>query len=165
MASSVSFSTPADGKVDESAIGVRDLGHDTFAVNLGFLKHNHKYQISFVVANRFGAVDLTCVDDPLQQSLHFRIADIERCADASGHKITAAMTAAKEKLMREKVTLTVIHDGADGAPSTGILKLEVNARVLGKDKGTPALKSGVKSVGIDRDLDDDSEQSDWQGFG
>merc|ERR1711962_1541746 len=139
---------------------------------------DHKYQISFVVANRFGGVDLTCVDDPLQQSLHFRIAGIERCADASGHKITAAMTAAKEKLMREKVTLVAIHDGADGASSstgidgadgasssTGILKLEVNARVLGKDKGTPALKSGVKSVGIDRDLDDDSEQSDWQGFG
>jgi len=149
--------------VDESAIGVRDLGHDTFAVNLGFLKHNHKYQISFVVANRFGAVDLTCVD-PLE-SLHFRIAAIERCDDASGHKISAAMTAAKEKLMREKVTLTAIDGADDAASSAGILKLEVNARVLGKDKGTPALKSGVKSVGIDRDLDDDSEQSDWQGFG
>jgi len=75
------------------------------------------------------------------------------------------MTAAKEKLMREKITLKVAESEARGdGEALGVLKLEVNARVLGKDKGTPALKAGVKSVGIDRDLEDDSEQSDWQGF-
>jgi len=161
MASSVSFSTP--DAVDENAIAVRDLGKNTFAVNLGFLKHNHRYQLSFIVANhRFAERELTY--DPLQ-SLHFRIESIERVIDPPGHKFTATMTAAKEKLMREKITLKVAESEARGdGEALGVLKLEVNARVLGKDKGTPALKAGVKSVGIDRDLEDDSEQSDWQGF-
>ena len=76
------------------------------------------------------------------------------------------MTAAKEKLMREKLTLIAVGSASSGdGEAVGVLKLEVNARVLGKDKGTPALKVGVKSVGIDRDFEDDSEQSDWQGFG
>ena len=161
MASSVSFSTPANSSVDESGIVVRDLGQNTFAVNLGFLKHNHKYQISFVVPNLFSGHDLTF--DPLQ-SLHFRVEAIEKCEDPAGHKISASLTAAKEKLMREKVTLAVV-EGGDAGNAIGNLKLEINARVLGKDKGTPALKAGVKSVGLDRDLDEDSEQSDWQGFG
>jgi len=164
MASSVSFSTPTDAAIDDSGIAVRDLGQNTFAVNLGFLKHNHKYQLSFVVANhRFVERDLTY--DPLQ-SLHFRIDAIERVEDPPGHKFTATMTAAKEKLMRERLTLTACgSDAGGGAEAVGVLKLEVNARVLGKDKGTPALKAGVRSVGLDRDLEDDSEQSDWQGFG
>ena len=159
MASSVSFSTPADSSVDESGIVVRDLGQNTFAVNLGFLKHNHKYQISFFVPDAFADLDLTF--DPLQ-SLHFHVETIERSVEPKGHKISATLTAAKEKLMREKITLkTVTADYHDDAE----LKLEINARVLGKDKGTPALKAGVRNVGVDRTFEEDSEQSDWQGFG
>jgi len=164
MASSVSFAASADASVDSSGIVVRDLGQNTYAINLGFLKHNHKYQISFFVANRLADYDLTY--DPLQ-SLHFRIGAIERRRDedpaTSGHQFNATLTAAKEKLMREKVTLKAV--GAGDSAGGGELRLEINARVLGKDKGTPALKAGVKSVGVDRDLEDDSEQSDWQGFG
>ena len=44
------------------------------------------------------------------------------------------------------------------------LELEVVARVLGKGKGTPMLRDGVKSVETMRHLDTDTEASDWQGF-
>lgn len=131
------------------------------------------HQLSFVIPNHaFVDRDLT-VDDPLL-SLHFRVQAVERVEDPRGHRIAASLTAAKEKLMREKVTLSPVGGGGGGGGGNGegrgdnkergVLKLEVNARVLGKDKGTPALKSGVKSIGIDRDLEDDSELSDWQGF-
>ena len=162
MACSVSFSTPTDSVVDDSGIAVRDLGKNTFSVSLGFLKHNHRYQLSFVIPNH-SFIDRELISDPLQ-SLNFRIDAIERVSDPPGRRFSATMTAAKEKLMREKITVTAVgEDGGGGA--VGVMKLEVNARVLGKDKGTPALKAGVKSVGIDPDFDDDSEQSDWQGFG
>ena len=164
MASSVSFTTPTASAVDESGIAVRDLGQNTYAVNLGFLKHNHRYQLSFIVVDHKFS-DRELIYDPLQ-SLNFRIDVIERLEDSPGHKFTATMTAAKEKLMREKLTLIAVGSASSGdGEAVGVLKLEVNARVLGKDKGTPALKVGVKSVGIDRDFEDDSEQSDWQGFG
>ena len=33
---------------------------------------------------------------------------------------------------------------------------------LGKGKGTPLLKAGIRCIGLEPE--DDSEQSDWQGF-
>ena len=44
------------------------------------------------------------------------------------------------------------------------LDLEVVARVLGKGKGTPMLRDGVKCVQTLSNLDTDTEASDWQGF-
>ena len=44
------------------------------------------------------------------------------------------------------------------------LDLEVVARVLGKGKGTPMLRDGVKCVETLSNLDTDTEASDWQGF-
>lgn len=34
--------------------------------------------------------------------------------------------------------------------------------LLGKGKGTPLLKNGIKCIGVE--VDDESEASDWQGF-
>ena len=34
--------------------------------------------------------------------------------------------------------------------------------LLGKGKGTPALRRGIHCIGVE--VDDESEQSDWQGF-
>ena len=44
------------------------------------------------------------------------------------------------------------------------LDMEVVARVLGKGKGTPLLRDGVKCVVTLSHLDTDTEASDWQGF-
>lgn len=41
---------------------------------------------------------------------------------------------------------------------TGVLLLSL----VGKHKGTPMLKNGIKCIGMD--ADDESEQSDWAGF-
>lgn len=63
----------------------------------------------------------------------------------------------KEKLMKEKILLKSCEK------PDNTLSLMLNARVLGKGKGTPFLKNGIKCIGIICD-DDESEMSDWQGF-
>ena len=61
----------------------------------------------------------------------------------------------KEKLVREKISLN-----CENCP----LKIEMVARVLGKGKGTPMLRDGIKCVEVLNDLDTETEASDWQGF-
>lgn len=63
--------------------------------------------------------------------------------------------AVKEKLVREKITLNC---------EDRELKIEMVARVLGKGKGTPMLRDGIKCVEVLQDLDTETEASDWQGF-
>ena len=57
--------------------------------------------------------------------------------------------------MREKITLNC---------EDWKLKIEMVARVLGKGKGTPMLRDGIKCVEVLQDLDTETEASDWQGF-
>lgn len=40
--------------------------------------------------------------------------------------------------------------------------IQFNGRVLGKGKGTPSLKQGIKCIAVEREMD--SEISDWPGF-
>ena len=68
----------------------------------------------------------------------------------------------KEKLTREKFRMEMIGDGDEnGGPH---LDFEVVARVLGKGKGTPMLRNGIKCLETLTDLDTETEASDWQGF-
>jgi hypothetical protein len=62
----------------------------------------------------------------------------------------------KEKLLKEQICL----QSSQNASQT--LTLVFHARVLGKGKGTPFLKNGIKCIGIETDEDEDN--SDWQGF-
>jgi len=160
---SVKFAETGEEKPHESGIVVRDMGQNLYAVSLGFLKHNHKYKISFHVEDPFLGCDFDY--DPLQ-SLYVHVDNVEVCGSdsANGHKFIMTLTASKEKLMRETLAFAVVAPKHVLATfqCEPVLKLQLNARVLGRDKGTPALKEGIRSVGVD--LDDDSEQSDWQGF-
>ena len=64
----------------------------------------------------------------------------------------------KEKLVREKISLNCENCQRHQ------LKIEMVARVLGKGKGTPTLRDGIKCLEVLKDLDTDTEASDWQGF-
>ena len=46
--------------------------------------------------------------------------------------------------------------------SQAVKRLCVCVCCVGKGKGTPALRRGIHCIGID--VEDESEQSDWQGF-
>jgi len=77
--------------------------------------------------------------------------------DPISYAVTIELLTYKEKLMKEKILLK----SCDKPDNT--LSLMLNARVLGKGKGTPFLKNGIKCIGIICD-EDESEMSDWQGF-
>ena len=76
----------------------------------------------------------------------------------SGVNLIIKFSAIKEKLSREKLSL--IHNDGSG-PN---LDLEIVARILGKGKGTPMLRNGIKCLETLKDLDTETEASDWQGF-
>ena len=63
----------------------------------------------------------------------------------------------KAKLTRESFELQLGNNGS----TCGIT---LHARVLGKGKGTPMLKNGIKCVDKFPDPDETDVNSDWQGF-
>ena len=82
-------------------------------------------------------------------------------------KLLLTLKTVKEKLVREK--LVVGGEGVE-AVKLEVSEMEVSnlvqvvARVLGKGKGTPMLREGLRCVAILPDPDADTEASDWQGF-
>lgn len=61
------------------------------------------------------------------------------------HNVTAHLFAYKEKFLKETVTLQF--------SDTKSLTFLFNARVLGRDKGTPLLKNGIKCIGFSDSMD------------
>ena len=75
-------------------------------------------------------------------------------------ELSLRFSAVKEKLTREKLSL-VDSDSSDGGLR---VDMELVARVLGKGKGTPMLRDGIRCIGTLAQLDSETEASDWQGF-
>lgn len=50
--------------------------------------------------------------------------------------------------MKEEVQISCCKAGTP-------LKIQLNARILGKDKGTPLLRNGIRSIGVDRPEEDE----------
>jgi hypothetical protein len=74
----------------------------------------------------------------------------------SQYDVQLELFAHKEKLLKEQVVLQSM------CSPTQSVTLIISARVLGRGKGTPLLKNGVRCVGVQ--MEDDSEASDWQDF-
>ncbi|XP_043223229.1 UPF0687 protein C20orf27 homolog isoform X2 [Amphibalanus amphitrite] len=123
---------------------------DKIAIHAGFLKALHQYRVTCRVPVRCHG--WTPTDIP---SLHWRVQTTHELPDG-GTELTLHVVARKEKLLKEKLVLTA-PDGSDS------VTLELNARVLGKNTGTPFLRDGVHLEGVIKD-DDASESSDWRGF-
>jgi hypothetical protein len=76
--------------------------------------------------------------------------------DSIKYKISVELFAHKEKLLKEQICL---HSSQNPSQT---FTLVFHSRVLGKGKGTPFLKNGIKCIGIE--MDEDEDNSDWQGF-
>ncbi|XP_048747008.1 adipose-secreted signaling protein homolog [Ostrea edulis] len=121
-------------------------------IHLGFLQVHHHYTICFCVKDTLGSD--VCYDE--RENLHVDIQRVAPTADGNGHELELNFNAHREKLLNE-----VIHIQSKDKEQS--LKLVLHARVLGKGKGTPALKDGIKCFKVDSDEDSDTH-SDWQGF-
>ncbi|ELT87054.1 hypothetical protein CAPTEDRAFT_173440, partial [Capitella teleta] len=144
---------PADQvQQHDSEIVVQTEAESTLGVHLGFLQIHHQYEIRFTIRDTFSEELLY---DPLN-NLHVKICSVAPSEDGLGHELILDFSAYKEKLMKEEIVLT------DATDPSKKLKLMLYARVLGKGKGTPALRNGIHCTGINADYE--SEHSDWQGF-
>ncbi|XP_015513896.1 adipose-secreted signaling protein [Neodiprion pinetum] len=131
--------------------------HGHLDVHLGFLQLYHKYHVEFSVPWNLCIQDegktlapAVIVDIP---NTNCRVIDFAH--DKDGLRLKVELLAYKEKLLKEEIQVMCCKSGNP-------LKILLNARVLGKGKGTPLLRNGVRSIGIEGD--DDDEVSDWTGF-
>lgn len=127
-------------------------GEDRIDAHLGFVQLNRHYDITLAIQDDLGE-DLDF--DPLE-NLHARLTNYSPTEDGLGHNLSVELHAHREKLMQERFT---IRSKADPSKWKHII---LHARVLGKGKGTPALRNGIKCRFVDDD--NDSDVTDWQGF-
>ena len=143
-----------DDNVKNNDIVVKFKREKHIEVQLGFLQVHHVYDIVFPLKLDY-LVDYLQKDDPVP-NLNCRIEKME--VVENGVQVTIRFKAVKEKLVREKVILENKEDDIKDE-----IFLEFVARVLGKGKGTPMLRSGIRCVEVLQDPDE-TEASDWQGF-
>ncbi|XP_061769046.1 adipose-secreted signaling protein isoform X2 [Nerophis ophidion] len=124
-----------DDKLHDSVVMVTAEDDGNFLVKVGFLKTQHRYEITFTLPE-VPALGKDVCPAPLT-SPHLRIVDISPALEG-GVKVTCEYLAQQEGVLCEEVQL------------------------LNRHHGTPMLLEGVRCIGLD--LEYDSEQSDWQGF-
>lgn len=152
-------------------------------VHLGFLQVKHRYRVELNIP-----VDVLAEFKDKDEKLVLKTADAdvpninckllsfkgETTEQSQFYEAEIEFFAHKEKLLKEELKL-ITGEGKS-------VKLIFSARVLGRGKGTPMLKSGVHLLGIEDDEEsgkitqfylavffiDDSwiftDASDWQGF-
>ncbi|XP_016992558.1 adipose-secreted signaling protein [Drosophila takahashii] len=155
--------TVKDAFESDSCVTYQRSG-DTIVVSLGFLQINHRYLIDLKVpTSLFGdAGTLGSKFEPVVSatpSLHCRITEFAgtKHDEHDFFEMKIEFFAYKEKLLRE--VLHIVSSSNDKE----LLQLVIAARVLGKGKGTPMLRTGIHCIGVERD-EDESEASDFAGF-
>lgn len=140
---------------------------DTIVVSLGFLQINHRYSIDLklpasIFGQQFDSLTLSQFTPEVSTvpNLNCRITEFSGIRDDASDffEMKIEFFAYKEKLLREILTIQ------NAKNSEEIFKLLIAARVLGKGKGTPMLRTGIHCIGSEKD-DDESEASDFSGFG
>nr|XP_027198362.1 uncharacterized protein LOC113792648 [Dermatophagoides pteronyssinus] len=161
----VQFAEENDNLEHNSEIQIQISNELVANIHLGFLQINYKYEIKFsfesneMIENQFD-LNNSCTNDCHAQIIEIR--SISKSKDDSNdnnndngdklfeHQLTAHLFAFKEKFLKQTVSLLPLNP-----QSNKVLTFIFNARVLGKDKGTPLLKNGIQSIGYCPDDDDD----------
>jgi len=118
--------------------------------HIGFLQIGRRYEIVLNLQYYLGSEVSVAQLNP-----NLSVKTIEALpGHHTGHKLTLELTTSHEKLLSEHVELV-----NSKGEKFGLILL---ARVLGKGKGTPMLKSGihcVEVISVDSDISDYSEDS------
>ncbi|XP_050449230.1 UPF0687 protein C20orf27 homolog [Cataglyphis hispanica] len=137
----------------DNNIMIQPQRHGHIDAHLGFLQLHHRYHIEFSVPWN------TCVHPEKKLTAPAIIAEnhnvnchiIDLAQDKDGLRLKIELLAYKEKILKEEVKIMCCSSGTP-------LKIVLNARVLAKDKGTPLLRNGIRSIGIEgADEDEVSE--------
>ncbi|KDR24468.1 hypothetical protein L798_00118, partial [Zootermopsis nevadensis] len=151
------FGEHADSSGKDNEIVIQKRDDWQFTAHLGFLQVGHRYEIYFTLPRSLCKLDETT---ELRESVCQKVPNVN-CklvtisSDKKDIMLKLELFAYKEKLLKEELCLQC-------SDHNSMLTLVVLARVLGRGKGTPLLKNGIKCIRVE--LDDESEASDWQGF-
>uniref|UniRef100_A0A914WR28 Adipose-secreted signaling protein n=1 Tax=Plectus sambesii TaxID=2011161 RepID=A0A914WR28_9BILA len=112
-------------------------------VHLGFLQEKHKYEIRIVVPFYLG--DVIHLE---QRNPNVELVSVKADIKKKKHVINAKLITSHHGLVNEELKLA--------CPDGSHFELTISARVLGRGKGTPLLKSGIHSLGALDDADSDA---------
>ncbi|XP_058797484.1 adipose-secreted signaling protein [Phymastichus coffea] len=137
-------------------IVVQPLRHGHLNVHLGFLQIHHRYHVEFTVpwnvclvhpeGNPKGPAVMVGEPNP-----NCRVFDFSLDRDDLRMKVELAVH--KERFLKEPFQITCCDEGAP-------LTIYLNARVFGKDQGTPILRNGIRSIAIEEEDDEAEDESD-----
>jgi len=148
----VHFSSSDD--LADNEIVVRHRNINIYEIQLGFLQVNHTYEVVVRLGANVGeGLDLeTFAQKEVPVPIHCKLLRIQRTGDST--LLIFNFKAMHDKVTREKMVLAGTDDSS--------IQFEIVARVLGRGKGTPMLRSGIKCIGVEPV--EDTDDSDWQGF-
>lgn len=128
----------------DNNIMIQPQRHGHVDVHLGFLQLHHRYQIEFsmpwnLCTHAEGkAAAPAVVAGNHNPNCHI----IDFCQEKDGLRLKVELLAYKEKILKEEVQIMCCKAGTP-------FKIQLNSRVLGKDKGTPLLRNGIRSIGVE----------------
>ncbi|XP_076677995.1 adipose-secreted signaling protein isoform X3 [Andrena cerasifolii] len=134
----------------DNNIMIQPQRHGQIDAHLGFLQLRHRYHVEFSVpwnvcvhgdGKSPAPAIVTGKDNP-----NCRIIDVGQEKD--GLRLKVELLAFKEKILKDEVQIMCCNAGTP-------LKIQLNARVLGKDKGTPLLRNGIRSVAVEGSDEDE----------
>ncbi|KZC12388.1 UPF0687 protein C20orf27 like protein, partial [Dufourea novaeangliae] len=134
----------------DNNIMIQPQRHGQIDVHLGFLQLHHRYLVEFsipwnlCVHSEGKILAPAVITGPNNPNCH--IVDLGQEKD--GLKLKVEFLAHTEKIVKEDVQIACCKAGVP-------LKIQLNARVLAKDKGTPLLRNGIRSIGVEKTEEDE----------
>ncbi|XP_029047640.1 uncharacterized protein LOC114878235 isoform X1 [Osmia bicornis bicornis] len=129
----------------DNNIMIQPQRHGQIDAHLGFLQLNHRYHVEFSIpwnpCTHKGGQNNPPAITTGRHNPNSHIIDLKQEKD--GLKLKIELLAYKEKILKQEVQVMCCKEGTP-------LQIQLNARVLGKDKGTPLLRNGIHNVGVDK---------------
>ncbi|KAK0183054.1 hypothetical protein PV327_001132 [Microctonus hyperodae] len=132
-------------------IMIQPQRHGHLDAQLGFLKRHHRYHIEFSIPwngcihNEGKSYVPAIIVNNLNHNC--RVNDVTQEKDDLRLKVELL---AYHEFLKELIQLKCCESGTP-------LNITLKARVLSKDKGTPLLRNGIRSIGIETNDDDDDD--------
>ncbi|XP_068978724.1 adipose-secreted signaling protein isoform X2 [Bombus flavifrons] len=129
---------------------VQPQRHGQIDAHLGFLQLYHRYHVEFLIPWNL------CTHKERKSSVPAIVAGthnpnchiVDLISEKESLKLKIELLAYKEKILKEEVQILCCKSGSP-------LKIQLNSRVLGQDKGRPLLRNGIRSVGVEQSNEDE----------
>lgn len=131
----------------EKQISFQKVGPKDILVHLGFLQIDHRYKITFCIPKSTLDIPNLIPDANKCRSIEYSI--IEFIEGMNEYKFILDFKAICEHIVEEVITLSNLDNFKD-------IRIILRATIIGKGKGTPMVRKGVKSVEVMEHSESDS---------